>query len=127
MTPDRSSRIAALLLQAWDAFLAEARRATLYQRAEQLRAKAAECRELAAEVEREGQAECIACDIEAAARARLAEETARADRAERVVKAARLFRKADTGGCFNDRVETGALLDDTLATYDRAAGGRLEG
>lgn len=36
-----------------------------------------------------------------------------------VVKAARLFRKADTGGSFNDRVECGALLDDKLAALDR--------
>lgn len=35
-----------------------------------------------------------------------------------VVGAARLFRKADTGGGFNDRVECGRLLDAALARLD---------
>lgn len=36
-----------------------------------------------------------------------------------VAKAARLFRKADTGGSYNDRVECGALLDDKLASLEK--------
>lgn len=40
-----------------------------------------------------------------------------------VVGAARLFRKADTGGGFNDRVTCGRALDKALARLDAATGG----
>ena len=62
------------------------------------------------------------------ATARLAEskrDRARADATEaenaklrRAVEAARLFRKADTGGGFNDRVECGKVLDAVLAAVE---------
>jgi hypothetical protein len=48
---------------------------------------------------------------------------ARLASAEMVVEAARLFRKADTGGGFNDRVECGRALDAALSALDGGKGG----
>ena len=56
----------------------------------------------------------MACDL----RARAERAEARLAKREAVAAAARLFRTADTGGGFNDRVATGRALDSALAALE---------